>query len=167
MLWECEVPTCPSVCTHRNSTHVTGETEYASFYTRSGYWFITTLLWGQFSRAINAHEAALRTELTLFLLHERIHTNCTSCKFFGKYGQVVHWKLSPHHNSSCPRLMSRPVVRADLKPHQVRGSMLSPSTYSPHIHPVPPITNSFCLSVPVEINGNKVKQCYWRKRTLK
>ena len=45
---------------------------------------------GTVSRAINAHEAALRTEPTLFLLHERIHTNCTSCKFFGKYGQVVH-----------------------------------------------------------------------------
>lgn len=167
MLWECEVPTCPSACTHRNSTHVTGEIRKFLHAKWILIHSVTTLLWGQFSRAINAHEAALRTELTLFLLHERIHTNCTSCKFFGKYGQVVHWKLSLHHNSSCPRLMSRPVVRAHLKTHQVRGSMLSPSTYSPHIHPVPPITNSFCLSVPVEINGNKVKQCYWRKCTLK
>ena len=46
------------------------------------------------------------------------------------------------------------MVRAELKTHQVRGSMLSPSTYSPHMHPVPPITNSFCLSVPAEITSN-------------
>ena len=88
MLWECEVPTCPSVSTHRNSTHATGEIRrflHAKWILIHYYVVVGTV-----SRAINAHEAALRTEPTLFLLHERIHTNCTSCKFFGKYGQVVH-----------------------------------------------------------------------------
>ena len=66
------------------------------------------------------------------------------------------------------RVYACPVtVRAELKTHQVRGSMLSPSTYSPHIHPVPPITNSFCLSVPAEITSNSVtgENVLWSRYT--
>jgi len=163
MLREREALTSPYVCTHRSSEDTcyrdstlvaAHEADIGSSLLCNGDSFQEQCTrsniqnWGHFV------PASWRTNSNqMNFMQNDAETNFCPCDklffLFRKNGQVALRKLSLHLVPAwCP------LVRADLKTHQVRGSMLSPSTYSPHMHPVPPITNSFCLSVPVKSVGS-------------